>query len=378
MIPRSGQYRSQLKGYKAFIPTPLPPMLFIAPGLQELLQKTEVSLQELNTKARVLPNKDLYLAMYVKREALLSSQIEGTQASLESLLSFEQGIVPAHVNDVQQVVNYIHALNYGNNRLAAIPLSIRLIKELHSLLMQGVRGGDKTPGEFRRSQNWIGFTGCTLEQAAYVPPPPEELLSLMGNLELYMHQATEHPLIAAALMHYQFETIHPFLDGNGRIGRLLIIFYLQWKQVITDPVLYISYHFKRARQEYYDRLMMVREQGDYEQWITFFLNATLQAAQDASQRITSLVQCIEQDKKQLFVQNARATVLHAFETLPQYPLTSATALAERLAISFPTANSVLKELVTAGILTEQTGSKRNRQFVYKKYLDLLQEGAQPL
>ena len=293
-MQRSGVYVKQTTGYRAFIPTPLPPKpaIKIERELQNLLSRADMALARLDGVAQMLPNVDLFIAMYVKKEALLSSQIEGTQASLDDLFAYESGDKLENLNDVTEVVNYVKAMNYGLNRLQSLPMSLRLIKEIHALLLEGARGSERLPGEFKRSQNWIGPPGCTLNEASYVPPPPHEALEAMGALERYFHDKERLPiLVDCALIHYQFETIHPFLDGNGRMGRLLITFYLCWKGVLHKPLLYLSYYFKKNRQEYYDRLNMVRETGDYEQWVDYFLKGVVDiagAAMDTARQILEL------------------------------------------------------------------------------------------
>ena len=224
----------------------------------------------------LLPNLDHIIAMYVRKEALLSSQIEGAQASLEDIFEYEAREKVKNIDDVHEVVNYIKALRHGLDRIKDFPMSIRLIKEIHQVLLADARGKEKTPGEFRYSQNWIGAAGCSLKEASFVPPPPQDAVQAMGDLELFLHKPSALPaLVICALVHYQFETIHPFLDGNGRLGRLLITFYLCWKEVLHQPFLYLSYYFKLHRQEYYDRLNAVRTTGDYEQWIAFFLRGVI-------------------------------------------------------------------------------------------------------
>ncbi|MBU1184071.1 MAG: Fic family protein, partial [Proteobacteria bacterium] len=249
-MQRSGVYVKQTTGYRAFIPTPLPPKpaIKIERELQNLLSRADMALARLDGVAQMLPNVNLFIAMYVKKEALLSSQIEGTQASLDDLFAYESGDKLENLNDVTEVVNYVKAMNYGLDRLQSLPMSLRLIKEIHALLLEGARGSERLPGEFKQSQNWIGPPGCTLNEASYVPPPPHEALEAMGALERYFHDKERLPiLVDCALIHYQFETIHPFLDGNGRMGRLLITFYLCWKGVLHKPLLYLSYYFKKNR-----------------------------------------------------------------------------------------------------------------------------------
>ncbi|MGL5264466.1 MAG: Fic family protein, partial [Candidatus Rhabdochlamydia sp.] len=299
---RSGQYLPQPSGYKAFIPSPLPPIppIKMDKSLDQLLSDANVALGSLDAMGHLLPNVGHIIAMYVRKEALLSSQIEGTQASLDDVFAHESHLSIKNIHDVEEVINYIKALNHGLRRLEEFPMSIRLIKEIHSILLSDTRGREKTPGEFKRSQNWIGPAGSTLKNASFIPPPPLDAMDCMGQLELYMHKEKDLPiLIACSLIHYQFETIHPFLDGNGRIGRLLITFYLCWKQVMQKPLLYLSYYFKLHRQEYYDRLNLVREKGDYEQWIRFFLKGVIWTSESALETIKQILALADQHKQLL-------------------------------------------------------------------------------
>jgi Fic family protein len=381
-MARSGRYINQLRGYKAFIPTPLPP----EPGLSinnDFLKNQEqatLSLARLDGLTYGLLNIDLFIAMYVKKEALLSAQIEGTQASLENIFEYEQGVAVENVNDVKDVVNYIKALDYGIKRLQTLPMSVRLIKELHAILLDDTRGSHKTPGEFKRTQNWIGPSGGTLKNAVFVPPPPEEAAEAMSDLEKYMHSDTHYSeLINCALMHYQFETIHPFLDGNGRLGRLLITLYLYWKGVIEKPILYSSYYFKLHRQEYYDRLMMVRNNGNYEQWVDFFLKAVSEASNSAindTKKILAL-----QSKHQALLWERKISSSVAVLLLQQLfytPVITIKDVEKRFSITYPTAAHLINQFVAAGILQEVTGQKRAKRFVYREYMDILSEGTVPL
>lgn len=375
---RSGAYIQQQTGYKAFIPTQLPPdpPVKIEGELQNLLSMADMTLARLDGLGHLLPNASLFIAMYVKKEALLSSQIEGTQASLEDLFEFESGEKPNNINDVAEVVNYIKALNYGMERLADFPMSLRLISEIHAVLMEGVRGGDKTPGVFKKSQNWIGPPGCTLKDARFIPPPPHEAESAMGSLELYMHQPLQLPvLVNCALIHYQFETIHPFLDGNGRLGRLLITFYLHWQGVMNKPLLYLSYYFKKYRQEYYDRLNMVRDNGDFEQWIGFFLKgvvATAESAVDTARQIMEL----QTVHRNLLWQKKLSSPLAVgiLEKLYYTPYVSVTDIAREFSISYQAASTLVSQLEGIGILREITGRKRDKRYIYSDYLSILEEG----
>lgn len=379
---RSGSYITQLAGYKSFIPAPLPPQpaIKIDENMQKQVKEALRLIESLNTLADALPNTDLFITMYVKKEALLSAQIEGTQASLEDIFAFESGEYLKNVNDVVEVVNYIKALHYGMDRLESLPMSLKLIKELHAILLDGVRGAEKTPGEFKKSQNWIGTPGCTLKTASFVPPSPAEALQAMGDLELYMHKDSVLPeLINCALIHYQFETIHPFLDGNGRLGRLLITFYLYWKGILKKPLLYLSYYLKKNRREYYDRLTLVREKDDYEQWIQFFLTGVVQTCQDAIENIKKILQLREAHQALLWekkISSPLASVL--LNKLFYTPVIGISDVQKEFKISHQSASNLVDQFEKIGILKEVTGKKRGRRFVYAAYLEILSEGTMPL
>ena len=293
MTNRAGTLILQQGGYKAFIPNPLPPNPPIKydDKLQLLLSKADRALARLDGITTVLPNPDLFIAMYVKKEALLSSQIEGTQASLEGVLEFEADLIPREdINELKEVINYIKALNYGQERIKELPMSLRLIREIHKILLEGTRGAQRTPGEFRTSQNWIGPPGASLNEAIFIPPPPAALISSLSDLEKFLHSNDSiPPLVKIALIHAQFETIHPFLDGNGRVGRLLITFYLLWREILSKPLLYLSDYLKKNRNEYYDLLMKVRTEGDWERWIRFFLNGVSLTSEEASNTAREII-----------------------------------------------------------------------------------------
>jgi Fic family protein len=375
---RSGAYINQPTGYKAFIPKPLPPKpsITLEGDLQNLLSKADMSLARLDGIGHVLPNVNLLIAMYVRKEALLSSQIEGTQASLEDLFEFESGEQPKNINDVAEVVNYIKALNYGIERLGSFPMSLRLINEIHSVLMKGVRGGEKMPGEFKKSQNWIGPAGATLNEATFVPPPPHEAEKAMGELEKYMHKKDMLPiLVDCALIHYQFETIHPFLDGNGRLGRLLITYYLYWKGALTKPLLYLSYFFKKRRQEYYDRLSLVRENGDYEQWVSFFLKGVIEISDSAIDTSKRILELQTNHRSLLWKKKISSTLaVGILEKLFYVPYVSVNDVAKGFSISFQAASTLVAQFEKAGILKEITGRKRDKRYIYADYLNILSEG----
>lgn len=378
---RSGQYIFQASGYKAFIPSSLPPVPPIKMDgiLHQLLSEADRSIGRLDTMGYLLPNVDYIIAMYVRKEALLSSQIEGTQASLEDIFEYEDHATVGNPHDVQEVVSYIKALNHGLKRIEEFPMSIRLIKEIHHLLLSENRGKDKTPGEFKRSQNWIGPSGSTLKNASFVPPPPAESLDAIGELELFLHKEHDLPiLIACALIHYQFETIHPFLDGNGRLGRLLITFYLCWKKIMQKPLLYLSYYFKLHRQEYYDRLNLVREQGDYEQWIAFFLKGVIWTSESALETTKTVLSIADKHKKLLQQRKvASPLAIGLLDYLFHKPHISIQEVATHFQISYQTAQNLIKQLVDAEILKESTGKKRDRRFNYWEYINCLAEGTKP-
>lgn len=368
---RAGKFIQQTTGYRAFIPEPLPP----APSLvwdEELillLSEADRALARLDGIGETLPNPDLFVAMYVRKEAVLSSQIEGTQATLEDILSFE--VADEKRGDVDQTVNYVRAMKRGIELLDSMPVSLRLIREIHAELLKNVRGQERSPGEFRTSQNWIGPHGCTLTGATFVPPPPHELLRALGDLEKFIHEERAlPPLIVNGLVHAQFETIHPFLDGNGRVGRLLISFLLVQRKVIQRPLLYISHFFKRYQQEYYDRLNGVRFRGDWEQWLKFFLRGVIDVSIRASELARRIYHLLESDRTKV---QGSAKSLQLLEILSMYPIITAGEVAKQLKIAPSTASRVLAEMLAQNILIEVTGNARNRKFAYAEYLKLLNE-----
>jgi Fic family protein len=381
-MARSGLFITQPTNYKAFIPSDLPPtpVINIDPEMQKLLEDATMLLSRLDGIAYTLPNSEIFIAMYVKKEALLSSQIEGTQASLEDIFEFERGAKPENINDVNEVVNYIKALNYGITRLAEIPMCLKLIKELHTILLQKTRGAEKTPGEFKKSQNWIGAAGCNLNTAAFVPPPPKEAETAMGHLEKYMHKKSRLPvLIDCALIHYQFETIHPFLDGNGRLGRLLITFYLYWKDILKKPLLYMSYYLKKNRLEYYDRLTLVRKNNDYEQWIKFFLQGIIEISKAAIENTRKILDLKEQHQKIILKHKVPTiTKIMLLNKLFNTPIISVNEIQKEFKISHQSASKLISNFEQLGILKEITGKKRDRKFAYYKYLEILSEGTKPI
>ena len=362
----------QPTGYRAFVPTPLPPdpPVVYDGELQTLLSTADRDLARLDAIASLLPNPDLFVAMYVRHEAVLSSQIEGTQSTLEDVLAFEADAVREDTpKDVEEVVNYVRAMNHGLGRLPGLPLSLRLLREIHAELMQGVRGGDKSPGEFRSSQNWIGGRGSTLATAAFVPPPPHELMNTLGALERFLHDArsTVPLLVRCGLAHAQFETIHPFLDGNGRVGRLLITLMLCEDGALSRPLLYLSLYLKAHRAEYYDRLTAIRTQGHWEQWLAFFLRGVSVTARVATQTARDIV-ALRELHRNAVAKNAKALVL--LDTLYRQPTVSVGKVAQTLSCTFPTAAKLVREFEARGWLRELTGYERNRLWRYQPYLDL--------
>jgi len=318
--------------------------------------------------------------MFVKKEALLSTQIEGTQATFENILAFEQSDIPDYNDDIEEVVNYIAALNYGLKRLKKFPMSLRLIQELHKILVDGVRGKTKTPGQFKKVQNWIGPAGTAIQDATFVPPTPLETILAMQALEEYLHNGDSlPPLIDCALIHYQFETIHPFLDGNGRLGRLLITFYLYWKNIIDKPLLYLSFYFKKHRQEYYDRLMLVRQKGDFEQWVSFFLDGVIETSQVSILATKKILELQSSIKEQLW--QARISSPLAIKILDQLfytPIFSSSDMQKHLESSYQMIMPVIAHFERLGIIKEITGKKRGKRYQFAKYLKILSEGTKPL
>lgn len=367
----------------AFVPNPLPPVppLSFDGGLRPLLDRALLGLGRLDSIAALLPNPDLFLYSYVRKEALLSSQIEGTQSSLADLLLFEvDAAAGVPFDDVVEVSNYVAALEHGLGRLrGGFPLSNRLIREMHEVLMRRGRGVEKQPGEFRTVQNWLG--GSSPAHAVFVPPPPNRIPECMANLERFLHDQPEATpaLIKAALAHVQFETIHPFLDGNGRIGRLLVPLVLHVDGVLEKPLLYLSLYLKQHRAEYYDRLSRVRTDGDWEGWLAFFAEGVIQTANNAVATARRLADLIQTDRDRIRALGRRgATALQVHDALQREPVTTITRLARRTALSVPGATAAVERLSTLGLLQEVTGRQRGRVFTYAPYVALLGEGTEPL
>lgn len=378
-LSRAGHYEQQPTGYRAFVPAPLPPdppIRFDA-GLARLLSRADQAVGRLDGIAQILPNPDLFVAMYVRREAVDSSQIEGTQSTLEDVLAFELNRNTRSLpNDVEEVVNYVRAMNYGIDRLATLPLSLRLIREIHAELLQGVRGADKSPGRFRTTQNWIGAGRVTLADAAFVPPPVPEMMRALDNLERFLHEDQTLPaLITCGLAHAQFETIHPFLDGNGRVGRLLIAFLLVHRGILHRPLLYISTYLKHWRSAYYDRLMAVRVSGDWEGWLRFFLDGVAATADEATIKVHAIIQMREAHRALIQGHGAGIRELSLLDFLFQRPLVNVGLIVDTMNVAPMTANRMLGRLVDLGLIDEITGWQRNRVFRYTPYWELFQEPA---
>lgn len=371
-MDRAGQYISVLQGdaaYKAYNPNPLPPIpsLDMDGELISLLTGAHNLLGKLDVTSQLIPNVDLFLGAYVRKEALLSSQIEGTQATLEDILNAD---VETSVNlEVDDVVNYVNALNYAINRMDTLPICNRLLCETHDVLLQHVRGQEKNPGEFRRSQNWIGGANSTIQSARYVPPTVEHMQEAMSDLEKFINDYDMDILIKTALVHYQFETIHPFLDGNGRIGRMLIILMLINEKILSRPVLYMSLFLKTNRIEYYDRLSDVRTKGNYEQWAKFFLTGIIETCKDSLQMIGKINDLMLTDEKKL--SNEKKSTQHVFQYLKQHPIINIPHSAKALGIAYNTVASAINKLKNLGILSEKTYKARDRVFEYTKYVEIL-------
>lgn len=379
MEGRAGRYVQQPGGHRAFIPAPLPPAPPVnLEGLpRDLLSSADYALGRLDGAILTLPNPDLFVFMYVRKEAVLSSQIEGTQSSLQDLLSAEARLLDPRIPaDVTEVANYVRAMNHGLARLAELPVSVRLIREIHGVLMEGVRGGKLAPGQLRTSQNWIGPPGCTLREATFVPPPPDVVPQALGDLERFLHtDRTLPPLVQVGLAHAQFETIHPFLDGNGRIGRLLITFLLTERGLLSRPVLYLSHYFRRYRAEYYERLQAVRDAGDWEGWLAFFLRGVAEVSREATDTAAAILRMREEYRTAITERLGRAAANghRIMDNLFQHPVVTVTTVREWLEVTAAGANNLVRRLEEIGLLREITGYRRNRRFRFDPYLRLFEE-----
>ncbi|MEA2563534.1 MAG: hypothetical protein QOH06_5038 [Acidobacteriota bacterium] len=361
------------EGYLAFVPAPLPPELTWTPGLVRALSDADRSLGRLAGEGARLPNPHLLLRPFIRREAVLSSRIEGTQASLGELLAAEAGAsVERSPADLREVANYVVALEYGVERLRSLPLSLRLLRELHARLMEGVRGGQATPGEFRRSQNWIGPPGSRPENATYVPPPPAEMMEALDSLERFLNDTTLPPLVQAALLHYQFEAIHPFLDGNGRVGRLLITLFLLERSLLPAPLLYLSAFFEATRPDYYGRLLGVSQRGEWNAWIEYFLTGVARQAEDAVSRASRINGLLDQWRSSFA---GLPSTVDLVNLLGENPYWTISGLARRLEVAYTTAQRAVQRLEAGGILLPLTDARRDRVFCARAILEILEEPA---
>jgi Fic family protein len=372
---RAGRYVKQLTGYQAFIPSPLPPQPSIKfdEALVDTLSRADRSVGRLDGCAETLPNSELFVFMYIRKEAVLSSQIEGTQASLLDVLEYEAATREATAGDVGDVFSYLAAMDHGLKRLRTLPLSLRLIREIHAKLLSQGRGA-RDAGDFRRTQNWIGPPGSLLKDAAYVPPPPHDMYTALDNLEKFMHDNSPMPyLVRAGIAHAQFETIHPFVDGNGRLGRLLITFMLCERKILRKPLLYLSYFLKKNRSEYYDRLQAVRDGGQWEQWLAFFLRGVGEVAEEATSTARKIAQLREDHRKLVARGRSAGRALILLERLYRQPIVSMSMVSNICGTTFQGASDMTRHFSSVGILREITGHKRHRLFAYVRYLSLLGE-----
>jgi Fic family protein len=382
MARKTGIYQTAKIGgekVRAFTPNPLPPRnppLSIKDGLAETLQSAIAALSRLQVASAMVPSPEWFLYGFVRKEAVVSSQIEGTQSTLEDVISFELSRHAGEVSDVEQVCNYVDALNYARMELArpnGLPLSTRLVCEIHKRLMKDVRGQEKQPGKIRTSQNWIG--GTRPGNAKFVPPPPDSVPALLADLDKWIHSKDPlHAIVRAGLAHVQFETIHPFLDGNGRVGRLIVTLLTEHWNLLDGPFLYVSLGFKRHRQEYYRRLDEVRTGGDWEGWTDFFLRCVRETADDGANAAQRMFRLVSDDRRNLMnLGSVSVFAIRLFELLPEHPMINASKALELTSSTKPTVNKAIESLVEAGILEEITGKQRDRIYVYRKYLDVLAE-----
>jgi len=372
----SGRWITTLEGYRAFHPNPLPPPLHWTPALATALSDASMLIGRLAGEGRRLPNPHILIRPFIRREAVLSSRIEGTQATLGELLAAEAGaVVERSPDDLREVGNYVKALEHGMKRLESLPLSLRLVKELHEHLMTGVRGGPATPGGFRRSQNWIGRPGETLAQARYVPPPPDALREHLSAWETFLHERMLPPLVHVALAHYQFEAIHPFLDGNGRVGRLLITLQLCERDILPAPLLYLSAFFEATRPDYYDGLRGVSENGNWEGWVQYFLNGVARQSEDALSRAERLNQLITDWRDKLSGQAGTKVALQLLDMLAANPFLTPRGAQDKLGLAYNTVMRAIGQLETLNVLKEVSEAKRDRVYCAKAILGILEEPA---
>jgi len=365
---------------RAFVPSPLPPDPPIRlDGLLNRLSAADRALGRLDGVSTLLPNKELFLYMYVRKEAVLSSQIEGTQSTLSDLLRFETEATEGNpIDDIREVSNYVKAMMHGLKRLHDLPLSLRLIREIHSQLLDSGRGASQYPGEFRTTQNWVG--GTRPGNAIYVPPPPNEMKACLDAFEKFLHLDTPSlpPLVKAGLIHVQFESIHPFLDGNGRVGRLLITLYLCAQKVLTQPLLYLSFYFRRHRADYYRLLQEVREQGAWENWLEFFLDGVAETANQAFETANKIADLFKSDRSRISASGERVgSALQIHDLMRTKPFITSTTATKQTGLTMPTVNAAIELLLKLGIVEEVTGKRRGRVYGYRAYLLLLGDGASP-
>lgn len=374
---RAGVFVRQSGGYESFRPAPLPPdpPIEIGQRLALLLSRADQAIGRLDGAIQNMPNPDLFVAMYVRQEAVLSSQIEGTQSTLDDLLAVELEPSLGDARDVDEIVNYVRAMKYGLDRLSSVPLSLRLIREIHAQLLAGGRGANKQPGEFRRDQNVIAAGGVRdIRQATFVPPTVPDMTAALDNFERLLHTATELPvLLQIGIAHAQFETIHPFLDGNGRVGRLLITFQLVHGGVLHRPVLYLSLYLKRNRLDYYDQLMSVRHTGAWEGWLEFFIRGVAETAEEATRKAQAIVALQERLRRQIQSERMPTSALRLLDHLFDRPLTHVKLASAQLGVSFVTANKLLELFERNGVVREVTGRKRDRIFRFEPYLGLFDD-----
>lgn len=374
---RAGRYVRQPGGYRAFIPATVPPEppVDLSGATGALLSRADLAVGRLDGMSRIVANPDLFTSMYIRREAVLSSRIEGTQSSLDDVLLHEvdddRRFLP---HDVDEVARNVSATHYALHRRATLPLSLRLIREIHAELMQGTHGAGKTPGEFRTTQNWIGAAGASLATATFVPPPPADMRDALGKLERFLHHPGDLPaLVHCAIAHAQFEMIHPFLDGNGRVGRLLIGLLLIDRGVLSRPLLHVSQYLERHRLEYYDRLAGIQQRGEWEEWVAFFLRAALSSAEEATRTMVGIIHLREEHTR--LVQASRASIngLRLLDYLCQQPVVDVNRVSDHLDVTFQTASNLLRDLERLGLVDEMTGQRRMRKYRYAPYLALFAE-----
>ena len=379
---RAGTYVRQPGGFVAFVPASLPPAPAISfDGLVPLLSRADQAVGRLDGEIRNLPNPEFFVAMYVRREAVFSSQIEGTQSTLEDLLVVElEPRIRDFSKDVDEIVNYVAAMNYGLERLATLPLSLRLIREIHRELLRGVRGENRLPGEFRRGQNYIAPAGARrIEDATFIPPPVPEMRRALDDLERFLHEPGDLPaLVHAGIAHAQFETIHPFMDRNGRVGRLLITFLLVHNGILHRPLLYLSLYLKRHRLEYYDRLMAIRDEGDWEGWLRFFVRGVAATAEEATLKARAIVRLIEDQRAEIQERGLSPNAFRLLDLLYQRPFVHVNLVSEALGVSFSTANGLIDQFQTLRLVEEITGRKRDRVFRFGPYLRHFEEEEGPI